>query len=290
MLTVSFHSYKGGACRTSTCFNTLPFLVEQLGASAEKPILVLDTDLESQGLTYLFGEGHTFRNRTYDAKELLSGKGMVDFKKVCVPVGDKLGVEKEAVYLLGVNDRKKFDAQNQGGQASEKLSNLENLPFSAIVYDTASGDQFSATITNKASQVIVCCMRPTRQFCTGTFNFLGRVGEEWIMDDDEQLRRVILVPTAVPGKEMWIEGLNQHQETREEIREEINGIEWEICEDFLGEEMFGVPEVERFKWREDVLYRLKKEKKISDEKDALRALECYERLAASIIEEGEKVE
>lgn len=288
MLTVSFHSYKGGACRTSTCFNTLPFLVEKLGADASRPILVIDADLDSQGLTYLFDADATFRNRTYDAKELLSGKGMVDYKKCCIPVGDRLGVEKEAVYFLGVNDQKKFDAQNQGGQAQEKLFNLESLPFSAIVYDTASGDQFSANITNKASQVIVCCMRPTRQFRAGTFMFFARVGEDWIMDDDEQLRRVVLVPTAVPKKEIMIDGVSQHQENRERIVREIEKIDWEICGDFVEEDCFGIPEVERFKWCEDVLYRLRKKGEINSEDDALQALKRYEKLAESIIEEGEK--
>ncbi len=290
MLTVSFHSYKGGACRTSTCFNTLPFLVEKLGANVDNPILVIDTDLESQGLTYLFDADAEFRNRVYDAKELLSGKGLTDFRKNCIPVGEKIGVENEAVYFLGVNDRKKFDAQNQGGQASEKLANLENLPFSAIVYDTASGDQFSATMTNKASQVIVCCMRPTRQFRTGTFNFLGRIGKDWIMVDDDQLRRVVLVPTAVPQKKTLINGVDQHKDTLGDLKQEIAGISWEICEDFVQEDLFGIPEVERFKWSEDVLYRLKKTGKLASEPDAVKALGCYEKLADSIIEEGEKVE
>jgi len=290
MLTVSFHSYKGGACRTSTCFNTLPFLVEKLGATAENPILVIDTDLESQGLTYLFDADAQFRNRTYDAKELLSGKGLIDYKQTCIPVGQRLGVENEAVYFLGVNDQKKFDAQNQGGQASEKLANLENLPFKAIVYDTASGDQFSATTTNKASQVIVCCMRPTRQFRIGTFNFLGRIGSEWVMLGDYQLRRVILVPTAVPNKKTSIGGKDQHAESMDEIKQDANGIEWEICEDFIQRDMFGIPEVERFKWCEDVLYRLEKNGKITYEDDAREAMKRYEKLADAIIKEGEKVE
>ena len=68
MLVVSFHSYKGGSCRSSTCINSLPFLVEQLGANAEHPILVVDTDIDSQGLTYLFNEESSFDK--YDAKML----------------------------------------------------------------------------------------------------------------------------------------------------------------------------------------------------------------------------
>ncbi len=72
MLVVSFHSYKGGSCRSSTCINSLPFLVKHLGADAEHPILVIDTDIDSQGLTYLFGEEKSFGQ--YDSKMLLCGK------------------------------------------------------------------------------------------------------------------------------------------------------------------------------------------------------------------------
>ena len=55
----SFYSYKGGSGRSTTAMNTVRHLIEELGASPTKPILMIDADLESAGLTFLFG----LRNR-----------------------------------------------------------------------------------------------------------------------------------------------------------------------------------------------------------------------------------
>ena len=290
MLTVSFHSYKGGSCRTSTCYNTLPFLAKQLGATATCPLLVIDADLESQGLTYLFESEMFFRDKPYDAKELFSGKNLGNYRENCIPVGGKLGLENESVYFLGVNDAKSFVAQNVGGQVERVLNNLTAGNFCGIVYDTAAGDQVSATATNKASQVIVCCMRPTKQFRTGTFSFLGRVGGKWILQGGEQIRRVVILPTAVPKENTIIENVEQKKNAREKIHSQIDRLGWEICEDFVQEDTFGIPEVERFKWCEDVLYRLNKSGMINAEADAKTALDRYEKLATTIIREAELVE
>lgn len=304
MLVVSFHSYKGGSCRSSTCINSLPFLVEQLGADAEHPILVIDTDLDSQGLTYLFGEEKSFGN--YDAKMLMSGKipgknkiapvSEHDFFKYCRTVGDKIGVEiDKSVYFLGVNDVKDFDVKEMNGRADLALSDLylmcKNLGVKAIVFDTASGDQFAATATVRASSVMVCCMRPTMQFRVGTSRFLKRF-KECIVKDDEfkvQRTRVIVLPTAVPEKDMMIGETNQRESALELILDKVRGIDYEICRTFLKADTFGIPEVERFKWQEDVLYLLKRDGKLKNEPDAELALERYEMLVKQIIEEGNKV-
>lgn len=50
----SFYSYKGGSGRTTTLLNTTKHLCEKLKVSKEKPILLIDADLESAGLTYFF--------------------------------------------------------------------------------------------------------------------------------------------------------------------------------------------------------------------------------------------
>ncbi|MBQ9099003.1 MAG: hypothetical protein IJY50_06195 [Clostridia bacterium] len=291
MITVSFHSYKGGSCRTSTCFNTLPFLARKLNASSVSPLLVIDADLESQGLTYLFRAEEDFRyHKLYDAKELFSSKKMPkDFREACLPVGDKLGLEKESVYFLGVNDMKTFVAQNKGGQVDEALNELTDRGFCGIVYDTASGDQFSAGATNKNSDVLVCCMRPTTQFTTGTFSFLDRISKEWITQGGMQVRRVIVLPTAVPREQTLIDGKDQHKAALEKIVGNCMDVNFEINQAFMHQECFGIPEVARFKWCEDVLFRLDLEDKLISEQDAQLALTRYEKLADTIIEEGEQV-
>ncbi len=303
MLVVSFHSYKGGSCRSSTCINSLPYMVEELGADAEHPILVIDTDLDSQGLTYLFGTENSFE--LYDAKMLLSGKipgknkvspvSEHDFFKYCTAVGDKIGVEiDKSVYFLGVNDKRVFAVQDMNGRADLALTDLyqmcKNLGVKAIVFDTASGDQFAATATIRASSVMVCCMRPTKQFRVGTSRFLYRF-KECIKDEkfNSQRTRVIILPTAVPTKDIVIGGKSQHEVAIASILDSVQGVGYEVCREFIKNGCFGIPEVERFKWHEDVLYLLKRNEKLGNEPDAELALKRYELLVRNIIEEDKKV-
>ena len=51
----TFYSYKGGSGRSTALLNTVKYLIRDLGADAEHPILLVDADLESAGLTYYFG-------------------------------------------------------------------------------------------------------------------------------------------------------------------------------------------------------------------------------------------
>ncbi len=50
----TFYSYKGGSGRSTTAVNTVRHLIDALGANEEHPILIVDADLESAGLTYFF--------------------------------------------------------------------------------------------------------------------------------------------------------------------------------------------------------------------------------------------
>ncbi len=300
MLVVSFHSYKGGSCRTSTCLNTLPFLAKKLEATAEHPILVVDTDIDSQGLTYLMGAERCFEE--YDAKVMLSNKipdrnrvlpfERHEFFKYCVPVGNHLGIEDRSVYCLGLNDSKPMDVQDYNGRIDMALASLYTMCLRmgvrAIVYDTASGDQISAAAACKASKVMVCCLRPTKQFCVGTGRFLGRFRERVNMGD-EQVTRVIVLPTAVPRNDITILGVNQLEDSVRRIKEIVRDLPYEVSKEFLTQNNFGIPEVERFKWQEDILYALKQTGEIESEQDSLLALDRYESLAAAIIEEGAKV-
>lgn len=51
----TFYSYKGGSGRSTALLNTVKYLVRDLKADSEHPILLVDADLESAGLTYYFG-------------------------------------------------------------------------------------------------------------------------------------------------------------------------------------------------------------------------------------------
>lgn len=51
----TFYSYKGGSGRSTALLNTVRYLIQELEAGPDKPILLVDADLESAGLTYYFG-------------------------------------------------------------------------------------------------------------------------------------------------------------------------------------------------------------------------------------------
>lgn len=62
----TFYSYKGGSGRSTTTMNTTLHLINELGADPEHPILIVDADLESSGLTFFFHQ----ENRFLGGKEL----------------------------------------------------------------------------------------------------------------------------------------------------------------------------------------------------------------------------
>jgi cellulose biosynthesis protein BcsQ len=51
---ITFYSYKGGSGRSTTLINTVLHLKNELSATASNPLLIVDADLESAGLTYFF--------------------------------------------------------------------------------------------------------------------------------------------------------------------------------------------------------------------------------------------
>ena len=295
MIIVSFHSYKGGSGCTTTVINTLPLLIDELNADSNHPILVIDGDLDSAGLTYLLGADQFFEN-TYDVKELLSGslpgKNVREmgenhpFLDKCLPVGDCFGKDKETVYFLGVNDNRFFEASDMVGGAEKVVYELRRLcyqlGFKAIIFDSAAGEQFSAVLANRISQVIVSCLKPTKQSRLGTKRYLERLEPMMVDEDtDEQVRRLIILPTSVPQKETFIKGKEQYSHTLSLIQEVIENLSYEINTVFLTEDTFGIPEVERFKWEEDILYNL-----TVHETDELEALKQFKVLAQVIVDEG----
>lgn len=50
----TFYSYKGGSGRSTTLLNTAKHLIAELNVSPQNPMLIVDADLESAGLTYFF--------------------------------------------------------------------------------------------------------------------------------------------------------------------------------------------------------------------------------------------
>ncbi len=288
MNTTTFFSYKGGAGRSSTALNTLPYLVEALHASADRPILLIDTDLDSAGMTYLLDCDRYFQ-RNYDVKDMLLGDD--NWTATCsgalsehpliskfVPVGNKLGVEDGAVLFLGDDDTKPFDNAQMTGRGEEVLRKLNQFArrngIKAIVFDSAAGDQYSAVLSTGASSHIVCCMRPTMQFRVGTFNYLRRLAGRGMGGNIDQ--NVVLLPTVVPMQDMAINGKMQCDQARKNILDYIQDTGLEVSCDFLTEESFGINEVQRFKWQEGVLYNIGKTETLAE--DEVTACSRYSKL------------
>jgi MinD-like ATPase involved in chromosome partitioning or flagellar assembly len=286
MKTITFYSYKGGAGRSSTTLNTLPYLVEAMDASAASPIILLDMDLDSAGMTYLLDLDVHFKG-SYDVKSFLMGEENWSdaatpnldehplFQKL-VPVGNQLGVENGAVLFLGVDDRKPIDNNQMDGTKEGVFSKLNrfcrNNGIKAVVMDSSAGEQFSAILATQAANDIVCCMRPTMQFRIGTFNYLHRLSEK------TQDKRIVLLPTVVPNADKEIDGEFQRDKSIDNIKKRAGDLKIDnICLKFVEPNCFGINEVERFKWKEGVLYKIGQTSELSaDEKEATKR---YSKLA-----------
>lgn len=294
---VTFFSYKGGAGRSTTCLNTLPLLAEECGAITSAPILLLDMDIESAGMTYLLGMQDEFKGK-FDVKELIRGEenwpqnsvgeSIVDHPlyKYFRPVGKKLGLENDsAVMFLGVDDSSNsVDRTVIVGAIEAVLTKFRhfcmNNKVRAAVFDSAAGDQFSARLAVEIADKLVFCMRPTIQFRIGTFNYLKRMSMRvGNFGDDTD---IILLPTVVPA-DVEIDGVRQLSSAAEDIAKRLADLSnLRVYKDFLSADNFGINEISRFKWKEGILYDLRKVAELSE--DEKKALSRYTKLAKLIVD------
>ncbi len=294
----TFFSYKGGAGRSTTCLNTIPFLAKECGARASSPLLLLDTDIESAGMTYLLDLADAFQE--FDVKTLFLGDVQWTFSafgnsvqdhplyKYFQPVGNKFGLaDNNAVMFLGVDDRASAERTSYvEGRATQSINNFKrfcrNNRIPMAVMDSASGDQLTAQMSSQNADNLVLCMRPTSQFRMGTFNYLRRLSRKSARNDDQ---RVIILPTVVP-KDCLIDGEEQLKRACEDIKKFVDGINnLDICTDFTTEKRFGINEVTRFKWKETVLNKIKADNASSLTEDEKEAIERYSDLARIIVDD-----
>ena len=227
MKIISFNSYKGGACRTTTCYNTLPFLAKELGATSEQPILVFDVDLDSMGMTNLLDKMDNFNGAKYSANNLF----VKDTEGICSKIqngfdeegdleeyyalfnkaGKELGLEDDgAVLFCGVDStlsnfsddtfKSVYDEINSPlGRLISALNDLdEDEKPKALVFDCAAGMQMSTVMVMEKVDTMVMCMRPTYQFRAGTKHYImDRIPQKLRHQQLSNPRRLVLVPTAV---------------------------------------------------------------------------------------------
>ena len=100
----TFFSYKGGAGRSTTCLNTIPLLAEQFDAYDGAPILLLDMDIESAGLTYLLSINPEEVFKDYKAINAgfggsTSDEALFHYERVAKPFAPKI-----VVWYYGDNE------------------------------------------------------------------------------------------------------------------------------------------------------------------------------------------
>ncbi len=86
----TFYSYKGGSGRSTTLVNTVKHLINLLNVNDKRPVLVVDADLESAGLTYLFNCEKKFTRRF---------ESTIHTERILTEVSDMLeGVTADGVF------------------------------------------------------------------------------------------------------------------------------------------------------------------------------------------------
>ena len=298
---ISYFSYKGGAGRTTLLYNSLPLLLnEQLKPTTANPVVLVDMDIDSCGLSYLLGIQADQIQEDACVQCVLSkgvdpdGNGIQDIAimKKLLPVGNKLGYAiNEAVLFLPAKDNRNVKAESRSNYEDDNFeNNMEsfieacmNCNASAVIMDSAVGNQVTALIANHLARVIVCCMRPTIQFVEGTARYLQK--QDSNNPSVTGRKKCILVPNVVPQGEVIIDNLRYpsyaiqrfYQIFSDFIDDRDVTEEWQYNSEMFDDDVFGIPAVPSFMWREGQLYT----QESLDECEQL-ALERYRKLAGII--------
>lgn len=301
MYKISFFSYKGGSGRSSALVNTVPFIARELKADSIHPIILVDMDMDSTGLTYLLHQEEAVKNHLTIQKIMTEGiwggnRYPTDkpqehpFFASLIKVGHVFGLEDASVLLLPAEagaavgkDGSNKNISNCNSQQIEKVLQIsERYRCAAVIFDSSAGDQETAVVSNSKAKVIVCCMRPTIQFQEGTMEYFNR------MNQVIRNKHVILLPNAVSrdlievdGKKYPMTAKNRIISTFEERFADTGNIIH--LDAFIGKN-FGIPLVKRFLWQEAILATFPPEKLSDDEKEAL---EMYEYVAKLITKYGQ---
>lgn len=294
MLNISFFSYKGGAGRTSLLYNTLPFLAEALRATPEEPIVVIDLDIDSKGMTYLID-----RECDYNAVQVLKGEiphnRRTDFAikshpflSKLIPIGEDVGLSADMngaiLFIPAPSDDSFLGANNADGQniSLNKIREIcTALRCKALVMDTPTGSQLSGECALSISNKIVTTMRITTQFHKGTCEFFRKKAVGYSQ------KEFIVVPNAVPYSPM-----DENGNARYDIEKLMRRISKNLSDTLIGSENrlnlsllengnYGIREVASFKFEELNLKRIQKKRQLVD--DERLAIKMYEMLAEELV-------
>lgn len=285
MKTISFFSYKGGAGRSTLAFNVIPILArDYFQPTAESPMIVVDTDVDSCGMSYLLDAedkvtndnciqhllGNPFSTRRYDSIE------DHPFLSKLIPVGNAYGYpDNDAILLLPAMDNKNISKDGKSNYAEaggpsfmESMRGFLDVcddcfDVPAVIFDSSVGNTALANISNEMANIIVCVMRPTIQFVNGTRRYLTG------LEDGEKLtgggKEIVLVPNVIPDKEITI-GNSVYPDAAVDkiVNTFVNSNTFKNSPnnnyhlDMLDPDEFGIPMVDSFMYVEGQLLNKKK--------------------------------
>jgi len=294
---ISCFSYKGGAGRSTLAINVVPFLAEMLGATKENPFVLVDMDIDSCGLTYLFNLDKESRITkdcvqswfhpkypqmpVVDEDDEIEDATEHDMFRRLFPIGKFFGFEDDkAILCLPANPGESMgNESNYDAAQSSSVNTFKTMCRDiacGVLFDSAVGNQLTANWSNRCANYIMCCMRPTKQFRDGTNRFFDDY------DKRTHAKKIIVIPNVVPTDELVIDGNHYPDYAKNSI---INN----FCDnkdrgnntyylDLLEGDKFGVPKIDRFMWQEGVL-------KIASNLTSLErvALERYRDIASIIV-------
>lgn len=322
MITLSFFSYKGGSGRTSLIYNTIPFLVKKLGADNLHPIILMDLDLDSAGLTYLLANevvknpntsklstneliSKKFSSEINSLKQKAKAAGSTtvdawDLYKRMTPVGFQFGLTAKDynannTVLFIPASPKTSEGAGYDIDPTSSIKDFKQFAYStgcsAIIFDLPAGHQVTGKQALQKSDAVLVCLRITKQHRDGTIDFLAGAARDCEFD-----QKYIIVPNAVPDcrKEILIDGepfnyeavKNMFVGTLNNIFESNGLVDGQLITDMFDGEWYGVPEVARFKIQEGIVYNMKQQQLQNGEQlleDEELAYKAYDKLTDIII-------
>lgn len=293
MQVISFFSYKGGSGRTSLLYNTVPFLADELKATSEEPIVILDLDIDSKGLSFLL-KGPNGVSSDINALHVLNRDAIITgasmnkakFFEKMLPVGKLLGLgeaRESSVLFISANNITKYMQENTFDSKNFELDYFvaicARMNCKALILDNPAGAQLSGDLALSVSDKIVTVMRITRQFREGTVEFIKEAGDRF------SGKQFIVVPNVVPrdSNNYSIEKILKSIEAG--IKDVVND-ENEYNLDLFTQGNRGINEVNLFKFEEVNLRRKLESGYASLEEDESRAMEMYKKLAQVLADEN----
>ncbi len=300
---VSMYSFKGGAGRTVTTAN----VARILSAERRKRVTVMDLDVESAGLSVLFGVDRKVESGECSTiQDVLRGfyapespgalPYSINLSKPEFPeTWRRLHVVPEGFNDVAIVPSRRILSESNEAAGAERepkrkfgdfLIRLDQLPDGPdfILFDSASGIQSTALLALDSCDVLVVFFRWSRQFVRGTLQFLSWLTEFRNNNGLRRLSRIIVVPTAVPLIAPRADAVADVEARRADLANRVHKSNVEAREDdwiVLGPP---IPEADAMKWDDCIIGH---DTNVT-ESELLAVVNAYRSLAGMLVTERDR--